>query len=141
MKCCARRGQQSFSYYSSSDLIDSRLLSLYTVLRKGCVCIFKILVQTFFGRIRFILLKKHCVYSFAITRGSFRSFAPNIMQVHPDRDPSNPALHTQFVALNEAYHVLSKELSRKEYDTKIRHSYGGGQAFRSTSSYASPGAR
>lgn len=61
--------------------------------------------------------------------------------MHPDRDPSNPALHTQFVALNEAYRVLSKELSRKEYDTKIRHSYGGGQAFRSTSSYTSPRAR
>lgn len=88
-----------------------------------------------------ILLEKHCMYSLAITGVSFGSFLSDIMQVHPDRDPSNPALHTQFVALNEAYRVLSKELSRKEYDTKIRHSYGGGQAFRSTSSYTSPGAR
>lgn len=79
--------------------------------------------------------------SFALTGGSFHSFHHNITQMHPDRDPSNPALHTQFVALNEAYRVLSKELSRKEYDTKIRHSYGGGQAFRATSSYTTPGAR
>ncbi|XP_075902501.1 dnaJ homolog subfamily C member 4 isoform X2 [Nelusetta ayraudi] len=68
------------------------------------------------------------------------AFFEKSKKMHPDRDPSNPALHTQFVALNEAYRVLSKELSRKEYDTKIRHSYGRGQAFRSTSSYTSPGA-
>lgn len=68
------------------------------------------------------------------------AFFEKSKKMHPDRDPSNPALHTQFVALNEAYRVLSKELSRKEYDTKIRHSYGGGQAFRSTSSYTSHGA-
>ncbi|XP_044061291.1 dnaJ homolog subfamily C member 4 isoform X2 [Siniperca chuatsi] len=56
-------------------------------------------------------------------------------QLHPDSDPSNPALHSQFVKLNEAYRVLSKDLSRKEYDFKIRHAYSGDQAFRSTSSY------
>lgn len=56
-------------------------------------------------------------------------------QLHPDRDPSNPALHSQFVELNEAYRVLSKDLSRKDYDLKIRHPYSGNQAFRSTSSY------
>ncbi|XP_047440419.1 dnaJ homolog subfamily C member 4 [Mugil cephalus] len=55
-------------------------------------------------------------------------------KLHPDSDPSNPGLHTQFVELNEAYRVLSKELSRKEYDLKIRHPYSGGHAFRSTSS-------
>lgn len=111
------------------------------VLGKGCVCVFRISAQIFFGRLRFILLEGHCMYSFAMTGASVCSFPSNITQVHPDRDPSNPALHTQFVALNEAYRVLSKELSRKEYDTKIRHSYGGGQAFRSTSSYTSPEAR
>ncbi|XP_049442444.1 dnaJ homolog subfamily C member 4 [Epinephelus fuscoguttatus] len=56
-------------------------------------------------------------------------------KLHPDSDPSNPALHSQFVELNEAYRVLSKELSRKEYDFKIRPPYSGGQAFRSTSSH------
>nr|XP_057916118.1 dnaJ homolog subfamily C member 4 isoform X2 [Doryrhamphus excisus] len=60
-------------------------------------------------------------------------------KLHPDSDPSNPALHSQFVQLNEAYRVLSKETSRKEYDFKIRHPYrggggGGGRAFRSASS-------
>lgn len=63
------------------------------------------------------------------------------MQLHPDRDPSNPALHSQFVELNEAYRVLSKNLSRKEYDVKIRHPYGGGQAFRSASSHSNYSAR
>ncbi|XP_042349119.1 dnaJ homolog subfamily C member 4 [Plectropomus leopardus] len=58
-------------------------------------------------------------------------------KLHPDSDPSNPALHGQFVELNEAYRVLSKELSRKEYDFKIRHPYSEGQAFRSTSSHTS----
>ncbi|KAM9850085.1 dnaJ homolog subfamily C member 4 [Aulostomus maculatus] len=58
-------------------------------------------------------------------------------KLHPDSDPSNPELHNQFVELNEAYRVLSKEPSRKEYDTKIRHPYGGGrgQVFRAASSF------
>lgn len=63
------------------------------------------------------------------------------MQLHPDSDPSNPSLHSQFVELNEAYRVLCKEPSRREYDFKIRHQYSGGQAFRSTSSHTSYRAR
>ncbi|XP_075693376.1 dnaJ homolog subfamily C member 4 [Rhinoderma darwinii] len=35
---------------------------------------------------------------------------------HPDSDPTNPLLHSQFVRLNEAYRVLSKFSSRLEYD-------------------------
>ncbi|XP_069824361.1 dnaJ homolog subfamily C member 4 [Dendropsophus ebraccatus] len=35
---------------------------------------------------------------------------------HPDSDPTNPLLHSQFVRLNEAYRVLSKHSSRMEYD-------------------------
>ncbi|XP_040265875.1 dnaJ homolog subfamily C member 4 [Bufo bufo] len=35
---------------------------------------------------------------------------------HPDSDPSNPLLHSQFVRLNDAYRVLSKHSSRAEYD-------------------------
>ncbi|MEQ2212338.1 hypothetical protein XENOCAPTIV_029481, partial [Xenoophorus captivus] len=58
-----------------------------------------------------------------------------VPQLHPDSDPSNPELHSQFVELNEAYRVLSKELSRKEYDFKLQHPYQGGQAFRSTSTH------
>ncbi|XP_032411348.1 dnaJ homolog subfamily C member 4 isoform X2 [Xiphophorus hellerii] len=56
-------------------------------------------------------------------------------KLHPDSNPSNPKLHSQFVELNEAYRVLSKELSRKEYDLKLQHPYQGGQAFRSTSGH------
>ncbi|XP_017263930.1 dnaJ homolog subfamily C member 4 [Kryptolebias marmoratus] len=62
------------------------------------------------------------------------AFFDKSKKLHPDSDPSNPALHSQFVELNEAYRILSKELSRKEYDFKLHRPYSGGQAFRSTSS-------
>ncbi|KAI3351156.1 hypothetical protein L3Q82_005713 [Scortum barcoo] len=65
------------------------------------------------------------------------AFFDKSKKLHPDSDPSNPMLHSQFVELNEAYRVLSKDLSRKEYDLKIKHPYSGSQAFRSTSSHAS----
>lgn len=67
------------------------------------------------------------------------AFFDKSKKLHPDSDPSNPTLHSQFVELNEAYRVLSKEPSRKEYDFKIQHHYAGGQIYRSTSSYTSPG--
>ncbi|XP_077465840.1 dnaJ homolog subfamily C member 4-like [Stigmatopora argus] len=69
------------------------------------------------------------------------AFFDKSKKLHPDSDPSNPMLHSQFVELNEAYHVLSKKASRKEYDFKIKHPYsaGGGQAFRSASGHASYG--
>ncbi|XP_037117031.1 dnaJ homolog subfamily C member 4 isoform X4 [Syngnathus acus] len=64
-------------------------------------------------------------------------------KLHPDSDPSNPTLHSQFVELNEAYTVLSREPSRKEYDFKIRRPYNGGgeggQVFRSASSHTNNG--
>uniref|UniRef100_A0A3Q3JJ67 J domain-containing protein n=1 Tax=Monopterus albus TaxID=43700 RepID=A0A3Q3JJ67_MONAL len=53
------------------------------------------------------------------------AFLHKSKKLHPDTDPSNPALHSQFVELSEAYRVLSKDLSRKEYDFKIRHPYSG----------------
>ncbi|KAI5105260.1 dnaJ-like subfamily C member 4 [Silurus meridionalis] len=45
----------------------------------------------------------------------------NAEYLHPDSDPSNPSLHSQFVKLNEAYRVLSKEGTKKEYDFRMRH--------------------
>lgn len=65
------------------------------------------------------------------------AFFDKSKKLHPDSDPSNPELHSQFVELNEAYRVLSKELSRKEYDFKIKPPYSSSQAFRSTSSHTS----
>uniref|UniRef100_A0A4W3GZQ4 J domain-containing protein n=1 Tax=Callorhinchus milii TaxID=7868 RepID=A0A4W3GZQ4_CALMI len=41
-------------------------------------------------------------------------------QLHPDIDPSNPDLHKKFVRLNEAYSVLSKSDSRRQYDNRLR---------------------
>ncbi|KAM7417503.1 hypothetical protein PAMA_017240 [Pampus argenteus] len=67
-----------------------------------------------------------------------KAFFDKSKKLHPDTDPSNPGLHRQFVELNEAYRVLSKQPSRKEYDFKIRTPpYSGSQAFRSTSSQSS----
>ncbi|XP_038849507.1 dnaJ homolog subfamily C member 4 [Salvelinus namaycush] len=63
------------------------------------------------------------------------AFFDKSKKMHPDSDPSNPGLHGQFVELNEAYRVLSKEVSRREYDLRLRHPYTGGQAFRPTSTY------
>ncbi|XP_025734025.1 dnaJ homolog subfamily C member 4 isoform X2 [Callorhinus ursinus] len=42
--------------------------------------------------------------------------SPAPPQLHPDRDPGNPALHSRFVELSEAYRVLSREPSRRSYD-------------------------
>lgn len=63
------------------------------------------------------------------------------MQVHPDSDPDNPALHSQFVELSEAYRVLSKDPSRREYDLKLTQPYNQGQTFRSSSTHATYNAR
>lgn len=57
----------------------------------------------------------------------------SLYQMHPDSDPSNPGLHGQFVELNEAFRVLSKEVARREYDLWLQHPFTGGQAFRPTS--------
>ncbi|CAL8356779.1 unnamed protein product [Merluccius merluccius] len=66
------------------------------------------------------------------------AFFDKSKKLHPDRDPSNPALHSQFVELNEAYRVLSRETSRKEYDFKLRMSYGRGRPSESaTNNYTS----
>uniref|UniRef100_A0A8D3B4A3 DnaJ (Hsp40) homolog, subfamily C, member 4 n=1 Tax=Scophthalmus maximus TaxID=52904 RepID=A0A8D3B4A3_SCOMX len=70
-----------------------------------------------------------------------KAFFDKSKKLHPDSDPSNPALHGQFVELNEAYRVLSKEPSRKEYDIKIRHRYAGGPASTYTSSHTTYRAR
>lgn len=51
------------------------------------------------------------------------AFFDKSKKLHPDSDPSNPELHSQFVKLNEAYRVLSKNRSRKEYDLKLRYPY------------------
>ncbi|XP_019718933.1 dnaJ homolog subfamily C member 4 [Hippocampus comes] len=65
------------------------------------------------------------------------AFFDKSKKLHPDSDPSNPALHSQFVELNEAYRVLSKELSRKEYDVKIRRFYSrGGRGPASSSAFS-----
>lgn len=51
-------------------------------------------------------------------KGDEESRAPS--QLHPDRDPGNPTLHSRFVELSEAYQVLSREQSRREYDFQLR---------------------
>ncbi|KAJ0044180.1 hypothetical protein NL108_005249 [Boleophthalmus pectinirostris] len=66
------------------------------------------------------------------------AFFDKSKKVHPDRDPSNPELHSQFVKLNEAYRILSKDKSRKEYDLKLRHHYSAHQTYGSDFKYTDP---
>uniref|UniRef100_A0A8C3S137 DnaJ heat shock protein family (Hsp40) member C4 n=1 Tax=Chelydra serpentina TaxID=8475 RepID=A0A8C3S137_CHESE len=47
-----------------------------------------------------------------------QAFFAKSKKLHPDSDPSNPDLHSQFIQLNEAYRVLSKEGSRRLYDSQ-----------------------
>ncbi|XP_048475524.1 dnaJ homolog subfamily C member 4 isoform X2 [Rhincodon typus] len=49
-----------------------------------------------------------------------QAFLDQSKKLHPDIDVSNPELHSRFVRLNEAYSVLSKPSSRREYDRRLR---------------------
>ncbi|KAI5699606.1 hypothetical protein M8J76_009528 [Diaphorina citri] len=40
-------------------------------------------------------------------------------QFHPDKNPSNPALHDKFVKLNEAYSILNDMDRRRNYDASL----------------------
>lgn len=42
-------------------------------------------------------------------------------EIHPDRNPDDPDNHTKFIMLNEAYTILNKPLSRREYDLSLAH--------------------
>ncbi|XP_073073719.1 dnaJ homolog subfamily C member 4 isoform X2 [Manis javanica] len=48
-----------------------------------------------------------------------RAFFSKSKELHPDRDPGNPALHSRFVELSEAYQVLSHKQSRCIYDHQL----------------------
>uniref|UniRef100_A0A8C6U6W0 DnaJ (Hsp40) homolog, subfamily C, member 4 n=1 Tax=Neogobius melanostomus TaxID=47308 RepID=A0A8C6U6W0_9GOBI len=63
------------------------------------------------------------------------AFFDKSKKLHPDSNPSNPELHSQFVKLNEAYRVLSKNGSRKEYDIKLKYPYDAHPARASSSTY------
>lgn len=64
-----------------------------------------------------------------------RAFFTKSKELHPDRDPGNPALHSRFVELNEAYRVLSREESRRNYD----HQLHSASPPKSSGSTAEPG--
>ncbi|KAM6435248.1 dnaJ homolog subfamily C member 4 isoform 1-T3 [Liasis olivaceus] len=54
----------------------------------------------------------------ATTKEIKQAFFRKSKKLHPDSNPTNPELHSQFVKLNEAYNVLSKEESRRDYDAQ-----------------------
>ncbi|KAM7086548.1 dnaJ homolog subfamily C member 4 isoform 1-T1 [Molossus nigricans] len=60
------------------------------------------------------------VHPGATTEEVKRAFFCKSKELHPDRDPGNPALHSRFVELSEAYQVLSREQSRRNYDHQLR---------------------
>ncbi|XP_066215847.1 dnaJ homolog subfamily C member 4 isoform X5 [Saccopteryx leptura] len=60
------------------------------------------------------------VHPGASTEEVKRAFFSKSKELHPDRDPGNPALHSRFVELSEAYQVLSREQSRRDYDHQLR---------------------
>ncbi|XP_044878709.1 dnaJ homolog subfamily C member 4 isoform X3 [Mauremys mutica] len=47
-----------------------------------------------------------------------QAFFAKSKKLHPDSNPNNPDLHRQFIQLNQAYQVLSKEGSRRLYDSQ-----------------------
>lgn len=67
-----------------------------------------------------------------------KAFFDKSKKLHPDSDPSNSELHSQFIKLNEAYSVLSKKSSRQEYDLKLKHPYKAYPAHATTSRYNDP---
>ncbi|XP_054426616.1 dnaJ homolog subfamily C member 4 isoform X2 [Pteronotus mesoamericanus] len=60
------------------------------------------------------------VHPGASTEEVKRAFFSKSKELHPDRDPGNPTLHSRFVELSEAYRVLSREESRRNYDFQLR---------------------
>ncbi|XP_012520837.1 PREDICTED: dnaJ homolog subfamily C member 4 [Propithecus coquereli] len=59
------------------------------------------------------------VHPGASTEEVKRAFFTKSKELHPDRDPGNPTLHSRFVELSEAYRVLSHEQSRRSYDHQL----------------------
>ncbi len=45
------------------------------------------------------------------------------LQIHPDTNPNDPSNHAKFVRINEAYSILSRTTSRREYDMTLNHSF------------------
>ncbi|XP_012945225.1 dnaJ homolog subfamily C member 4 [Aplysia californica] len=59
-------------------------------------------------------------------------------QCHPDTNTNDPTMHRKFVQVNEAYTVLSRPLSRRDYDSTLdadrymqRHMNNSASAYRS----------
>ncbi|CAO2658670.1 Nn.00g063930.m01.CDS01 [Neocucurbitaria sp. VM-36] len=64
-----------------------------------------------------------------------RQFYTLSKQHHPDRNPDDPTASTRFVAISEAYHVLSVPEKRAQYDAQLQHSQSQSRWGRSGSSY------
>jgi curved DNA-binding protein CbpA len=54
---------------------------------------------------------------------------------HPDRNQNDPEASTRFVAISEAYHVLSSPDKRAQYDAQLENSHHHSRGGRSGSAY------
>ncbi|KAH8730196.1 hypothetical protein GQ44DRAFT_700990 [Phaeosphaeriaceae sp. PMI808] len=66
-----------------------------------------------------------------------RQFYTLSKQHHPDRNPDDPTASTRFVAISEAYHVLSVPEKRAKYDAQLNPSQRPGSAGYPQGSYSS----
>ncbi|KAH7094826.1 hypothetical protein FB567DRAFT_586178 [Paraphoma chrysanthemicola] len=64
-----------------------------------------------------------------------RQFYTLSKQHHPDRNPDDPAASTRFVAISEAYHVLSVPEKRAQYDAQVHQSERRGAAWGRSNGY------
>ncbi|KAF2651354.1 DnaJ-domain-containing protein [Lophiostoma macrostomum CBS 122681] len=46
---------------------------------------------------------------------------------HPDKNPNDPTASTRFVAISEAYHILSVPDKRAQYDAQLSQQHGSGR--------------
>ncbi|XP_076877865.1 dnaJ homolog subfamily C member 4 isoform X2 [Brachyhypopomus gauderio] len=126
-----------YQWHNSGGSLGSSIMQLEANLRvcQSCVCSLRLLSLSAAHRSSTSHYDVLGVKSDASLEEIKDAFFDKCKKMHPDRNLSNPSLHAQFVKLNEAYRVLSKEGTRREYDLRLRHPYSRNPIFRPSSTY------